>query len=72
MVTFFLIFIPLMSDISFDDSLLSKSLVCVPFVLVILGKLITIREKMNSNKSYAGDVGMNIGLILALALFLLS
>jgi len=27
---------------------------------------------MNSHKSFAGDVGINIGLVLALALFLLS
>ncbi len=61
-----------MTDIIIVNSFRSKALVIIPFILVILGKLISIREKMNTNKSFTKDVAMNIGLIIALALFLIS
>ncbi|MBM7602408.1 hypothetical protein JOC75_000378 [Metabacillus crassostreae] len=68
----FLIFIPLISDLTIVNPILSKTLVIIPFLLVILGKLITIRERINSNNKVTKDVGISIGLTIALVLFLIS
>ncbi|OIJ18061.1 hypothetical protein BKP45_10690 [Anaerobacillus alkalidiazotrophicus] len=66
-----LIFIPLMSEVTISVSL-TKVLVSIPFLLVIIGKILAIIEKRNKNKSLAGDVGINIGLTIALLMYLLS
>ncbi|WP_010093860.1 hypothetical protein [Ornithinibacillus scapharcae] len=70
-ITCLLLLTPLISDITINHSLLSKILISVPFVLVIIGKMISIWEKKAGNKSFSGDIGINIGLILGLVFFAL-
>ncbi|MBM4763718.1 histidine kinase [Bacillus sp. B15-48] len=58
--------IVLMSDDVTFSSTFSHSIISTAFVLVILGKMITVQEKRKDNKRFASDIGIMIGLSIVL------
>ncbi|WP_026909111.1 hypothetical protein [Paucisalibacillus globulus] len=62
--------IVLITDIPFSSTF-SRSVLSAAIILVILGKMITIIEKRKHTKSFAPDVGIVIGLSIALVLSLI-
>lgn len=70
-----LIVIPIMyviiSDTSFS-SLTSNILISIAILLVVLGKVISVMDKMKEKRSYAADLGAIIGLsiVFTLSIFL--
>lgn len=69
---FSLLFIPLASDVTIDNPNISKTLLSIPFLLVILGKFISIMEKKRYHQGTLKDWSWNIGLIIATILYWFS
>lgn len=69
---FSLLFISLASDITVDHPNLSKTLISIPFLLIIIGKFISIMEKKRNHQETLKDWSMNIGLMIATMLYLFT
>ncbi|MED4015119.1 hypothetical protein [Sutcliffiella cohnii] len=71
LISVLLIFIPLMGDYSVN-AFVSKTFISVPIVLIIAGKVLAILEKRREKRSVVKDVSINIGLTIALVLFVIN
>lgn len=61
--------IALITDISFGP-LFDKTLIGLAYILVIIGKLISILKNKNESKSISGDVGILTGIFIAFVIYI--